>query len=207
MVKLNLIGFKQFQQVMNKLPEQIKKEVGVQVRLGAEQFRGLAIKDAPADTSFLKGKIVVEPQTAGELRYEVISGSKYSAPMEFGTKTKFQPIPGIDASEFKGQPTGGNFRQLVNRIAIWVGRKGIAGTFSTGIKRKKGGGFEQGKTSRRRLGSKLDQIAENYQVAYLIARSIVKNGVTPHPFFFKQFPIVRRDLFRNIRRTLKDLTG
>lgn len=187
MIKVNVIGKKQFEKALNDLPIRIKKEVSTNVRDAADQFRDLAIKDAPADVGFLRSKIVVEPQTAGQLKYEVISGSKYSAPMEFGTKSKFQPIPGIDASEFKGQPTGGTFKDLVNNIAKWVRRKGLSRTYSTKTKR--------------RTGNKFDQLA------YVIARSIVKNGVSPHPYFYKQFPIVRKFLLFNIGNVIKALLG
>lgn len=203
MIKVSVIGYKQVQQAISKMPQTIKKEVSTKVRLGAEQFRDGAIKDAPSDVSFLRSKIVVEPNTAGELKYEVISGSKYSAPMEFGTKGKFTAIPGIDSSEFKGLPTGGTFKEMVENITKWVKRKGIAGTY-----RARTYNIATRKADRIvRTGGKKTQDKQDKQVAYVIARSIVNNGVTPHPFFFKQLPIVRRDLIRNLRRTFKDFKG
>jgi len=169
MVKVNLVGFKQFQDKFKKLPAELQKEIGVQVHFAAEDFRDRAIVDAPADTSFLRGKISVKK--TGELSAEVVSGSKYSAPMEFGTKSKFTPIPGIDSSQFRGQPTGGSWLQFISNIKNWVKRKGLPANS-----------------------------------AYLIARSIFKFGVKPHPFFFKQIAPVRRDLFRNVRNVLKTVT-
>ncbi len=168
MVKVNLVGFKEFQEKFKKLPLEIKKEIGAEIQLAAEDFRDKAIRDAPADVGFLRSQITV--LKTSELSADVVSGSKYSAPMEFGTKTKFVPIPGIDSSEFKGQPSGGTWLQFIQNIKNWTKRKGIP-------------------TS----------------AAYLIARSIFKHGVKPHPFFFKQIAPVRRDLFRNIRNVIKDL--
>jgi hypothetical protein len=169
MIKVNLVGFKEFQTTMKKLPTELKKEVGTRVRSSAEQFRDLAIKDAPADVGILRALITVKP--IDELTYEVVSGSEYSAPMEFGTKTKFIPIPGIDSSEFKGKPTGGTWLKFIQNINNWTKRKGITGK----------------------------------SAPFLIARSIVKFGVRPHPFFFRQIPIVRRDFFRKFRNILKDV--
>jgi len=186
MINVNIVGYKQFQDSLKKMPSTLRKEVGARVKASADQFRDLAIKDAPADVGFLRSQITVKP--IDELKYEVVSGSEYSAPMEFGTKGKFQPIPGIDASEFKGKPTGGTFQEMLKNIEAWVKRKGIAGTYSVKTKR--------------RTGNKATQQSQNKQLAYLIARSILNNGVTPHPFFFKQIPIVRRDLFRKIRNIL-----
>ena len=168
MVKINVIGFKQLQNTINKMPARLQKEVGAEIQFGAEDFRDRAINDAPADVGFLISQITKNELTP--LSAEVVSGSKYSAPMEFGTKSKFQPIPGIDASEFKGKPTGGTWLEFISNIKNWTKRKGIPTSAS-----------------------------------YVIARSILKHGVNPHPFFFKQIPIVRRDLFRNIRNVLKSI--
>jgi len=168
MVKVNLIGFKQLQEKLRKAPDNIKKEVGAEIQFAAEDFRQRAIRDAPADVGFLRGQITV--RKLGETSAEVVSGSQYSAPMEFGTKSKFTPIAGIDSSEFKGLPRGGSWLQFIENIKKWTRRKGIP-----------------------------------VSASYPIARSIFKFGVKPHPFFFKQIPIVRRDLFRKLRLTLKDI--
>src|SRR5687767_6620737 len=107
MININITGFKQFQDTVKKLPDDLKKQVKDQLQFAAEDFRDRAINDAPADVGFLRSQITVK---RGEgLSVEVVSGSKYSAPMEFGTKSKFVPIPGIDSSEFKGKPTGGDY--------------------------------------------------------------------------------------------------
>lgn len=188
MVKVNLVGFKQFQDLIKKAPEKLVREIGQEVQNAGEQWRGLAIKDAPADVGSLRRGISVKK--INNLSVEVVSASKYSAPMEFGTKGKFRPIPGVDSSEFKGLPQG-SWKDFVNSIAKWVRRKGISGTYSV--------------KTRRRTGNKLNQVAEDYQLAYVIARSIYKKGVSPHPFFFKQMPIVRRDFFRNVRNILRQL--
>jgi hypothetical protein len=157
MINVNIIGYKQFQDSLKKMPSTLRKEVGTRVRAASEQFRDLAIKDAPADVGFLRSQITVKP--IDELKYEVVSGSKYSAPMEFGT------------------------------ILDWVKRKGIGGKYR--------GSIAAGKVTLSK--KKQDTLVKT---AEAIAWSILKNGVKPHPFFFKQIPIVRRDLFRKIRNIL-----
>jgi hypothetical protein len=123
MVKVNLIGFKELASKMAKLPVTIQKEIGAEIQFAAEDFRARAIKDAPADVGFLRGQITVKRNS--EMSAEVISGSQYSAPMEFGTKSKFQAIPGINSSEFKGLPRGGTWLQFIENIKKWTKRKGI----------------------------------------------------------------------------------
>ena len=188
MVKVSLVGFKQFEKILQEAPKKLVKEIGATIQFGGEKFRELAIKDAPADVGSLRRGISVKKLS--ETSFEVVSASKYSAPMEFGTKTKFTPIPGIDAGEFKGRPVG-SWKDFINNIAKWVRRKGISGTYSV--------------KTRKRTGNKLNQVAEDYQLAYMIARKIYRTGVRPHPFFFKQIPLVRRDIFRGIRQILNDL--
>ena len=168
MVKVNLIGFKELQAKIAKAPAELKKEVGAEIQFAAEEFRELAIKDAPADVGFLRGQITVKK--ISEMTAEVVSGSKYSAPMEFGTKSKFRPVIGVDASQFKGQPSGGSWLEFISNIKNWVKRKGLPSNS-----------------------------------AYLIARSIFKHGVRPHPFFFKQILPVRRDLVKRLINVLKGI--
>jgi len=190
MVKVNLIGFKQFQDTFNKLPEKLRKETETGIREAADQFRDLAINDAPADVGFLRSQITVKK---GEgLTYEVISGSKYSAPMEFGTKRNFKSIPGIDSSQFKGGPSGGNYYDFLNNILDWVKRKGIGGKYR--------GSITAGRVTLSK--KKQDTLV---QAAEAIAWHIIRFGVKPHPFFFKQIAPVRRDLFRRFRETLKTI--
>ena len=74
--------------------------------------------------------------------------------------------------------------QLLRAIVNWVKRKGITGTYSV--------------NTRRRTGSKINQIAEDYSSAWPIAMSILKHGVRPHPFFFKQMAIVWPQFVRNV---------
>jgi len=52
--------------------------------------------------------------------------------------------------------------------------------------------------TRRRTGNKLNQFAEDYSAAWPIAMSILKNGVSPHPFFFKQMAILWPQFIRNV---------
>jgi hypothetical protein len=123
MARVNIIGLKELQQKIAKAPAALKQDVDAELDFAAEDFRTRAIKDAPRDTSFLAGEITAD--TSKPLNKEVISGSEYSAPMEFGTKGNFRPIEGIDASPYKGLPSGGDWKQFVENIKKWVKRKGI----------------------------------------------------------------------------------
>lgn len=206
MINVNLVGFKQFTDTVNKLPITLRKEVSTSVRAAADRFRGEAIKAAPADVGFLRSQITVKP--IDELKYEVVSGSSYSAYMEFGTKSKFKAIPGIDASEFKGKGTG-DYYDFLNNILNWVKRKGL---HTEGLQQSFGSDqerflslTERNKARKKRGLKRITKDKSLERTAAAIAYFIMKHGVKPHPFFFKQIPIVRRDAFRNIRNILNQL--
>lgn len=186
MVKVNVIGLKEFENKIKKAPQQLRKEVGAEVRAAAMEWRELAVKDAPKDVSTLSKGIKEKEIT--DLQWTVTSNSEYSAPMEFGTKGKFTPIPGVDMSDIKW-PKGGDYYDFLNNILNWVKRKGIGGKYR--------GSIAPGSVTLSR--KKQDQLVKT---AEAIAWSILKKGVTPHPFFFHQFPIVQKNLIDRIKAKL-----
>ena len=189
MVKVKLVGFKQFENLLKQAPERLKTELEGEVKLAAENYRDLAVKDAPKNTGTagLSGSITVK--NTNQLTWEVVVGAKYAPYMEFGTKGKFTPIPGVNSSPYMGK-TGGTAEQALESIKKWVKAKAIrfqsAGTYKTGKKK----------------GQNKNLTLE--QTAHLIFHFIMLNGVKAQPFFFKQIPIVRRDFFRGVRNVLKN---
>jgi len=189
MVKVKLIGFKQFENILKQAPEKLKTELEGEVKLAAENFRDLAVKDAPKNTGSagLSGSITVK--NVNTLQWEVVVGAKYAPYMEFGTKRKFTPIAGINSAPYKGKGTG-TAEQALESITKWVKAKGIKfGSAAT---------FKSGKKKGQNKNLTLEQ------TAYIIFHFIMLNGVKAQPFFFKQIPIVRRDFFRRVRERLKD---
>jgi hypothetical protein len=149
-----------------------------------------AKRDAPVDQGRLKNAI--SKYRAGELKYEIVAQVFYAPFMEFGTKGKYKPIPGTEqiAAQFKGYK-GGDFMELLRMIVRWVKRKGITGRYSV--------------KTRKRVGSKIDQLAEDYAAAWPIAVSILKKGISPHPFFFKQQHDVWPRMIQRITRRMANI--
>lgn len=170
--------------------EDIKAIVSEEVEEMAREFVAGAKRDAPADQSTLRSGI---SYLINGNRAEIFSNVFYSPFMEFGTKGKYRPIPGTEtiAEQFKGYK-GGDFMELLRMITKWVARKGITGVYSV--------------KSRKRTGSKIDQLAENYSAAWPIAMSILKYGVNPHPYFFKQQDTVWPAMIRRIESRLRQKT-
>ena len=183
-----LAGLKaEFASMSKELPDIVSGELETM----SQEWVKLAKTDAPADQGALRGSITYYP--AGPMKYEIVAQKFYAPFMEFGTKGKYQPIPGTEAiaAEFKGYK-GGDFMELLRMIVRWVKRKGITGTYSV--------------KTRKRSGNKINQFAEDYSAAWPIAMSILKNGVNPHPFFFKQMHIVWPKMVRNVESRIAQVS-
>jgi hypothetical protein len=200
-INVKLSGFEQLKKRLNEGIIKMPKAIDAELRASAMKMREGALKDAPGDTGRLRGTIQVAKQS--ELNHGVFAQSAYAAFIEFGTKGRYKPIPGYEdvAAEAKGIK-GGTWQEFLRNITAWVKRKGLAGTYSTGIRKKKGGGFEQGGSKGKRRKNSMNAL-EDIEVAYVIARSIWRKGIKPHPFFFKQLEAERPNLLRNIENVLK----
>ncbi len=110
MVKVNLIGFKEFEKKIAKAPEEIQRKGDRIIKFAGERFRELAIKSLASGIltktvggAGLSGSIhLVNP---GMLKIEVVVGKKYGPFVEWGTITKVR-VPSELASyaiQFKGK--------------------------------------------------------------------------------------------------------
>jgi hypothetical protein len=190
-VKVEIEGFGALKTLFKELPSHVKDIADGEMREGAAEFVTLAKRDAPVGIDArLKGSI--DFRKLGEAEYEIFAQTAYAAYMEFGTKGNYRPIPGAEAVAAKFHGKGeGTFKDMVRAIVNWVKRKGIAGRYSV--------------KSRRRQGSKIDQLAEDYAAAWPIIMSILKNGVKAHPYFFKQQGIVIPKMMARINEKIDQL--
>lgn len=137
---------------------------GIRVELTAKSL-------VPVDEGRLKNSIFQDPS---RLAVTVGASADYAAYLEFGTR-KFAaayvnslPAQWKElAARSKGK-AGGSFDEMVKRITGWVIRKGIAATPT------KSGNASKSKSS----------VAAQHQAAYLIARSILINGIKAQPYLY-----------------------
>jgi HK97 gp10 family phage protein len=159
--------------------------VDARLKAGAQQIATEAKDNSPINVNSLRRMISV--QDIARLEYAVVSQSKYSAYMEFGTKSKAVIPAGLEsvAQQYQGKK-GGTFKELLENILVWVRQKNIAGTYSV--------------KTRKRTGRRKDFDKQDLDVAYPIARSIAKYGVKPHPYFFPAFNKIKPDIIKDIRQ-------
>lgn len=174
MIKVNLIGFDNLQKRLTKASTEVKLLVDGELQASAMEYVGLAKRDL-ASQGGDRGTLLrsIAYSKEGDMSYTVSANTFYAPFIEFGTKSKFNPYPGTE--QFAAQFRGtkqGGAIKLIDAIKGWVKRKGIA------------------------KGKEADR------AAFLIARSIFKNGISPKPFFYKQIIPVRTKLLQNLNRVL-----
>ena len=174
LIKANVIGLDQLKTRIQNATKETQTLVDAELEAAAMNFVGLAKKDL-ASQGGDRGTLLrsITYKKQTDLQYTVSANVFYAPFIEFGTKSKFNPYPGTE--EFASQykgVKGSGTLKLIDAIRGWVKRKRIA------------------------TGKEVDR------VAFLIARSIYKNGISPKPFFFKQITPVRNNLVQNVTRVL-----
>jgi hypothetical protein len=182
---VKLQGLAELKAKLGKIPGYVKQEADGMMAIVANDFVNRASADAPQDERMLANQITAKKNS--EMNHEVVSPAPYSAYMEFGTKSRFKAIPGIDSSKFIGKGRG-DYYDFLNNILNWVKRKGIASRYS--VKTRKA--LKHTKSDDERL----------VQMAEAIALSIIRHGVHPHPFFFKQLPLAQEQLNRLMKEVI-----
>lgn len=169
-------------------PARISDEIKRELKAASDDVATKAKRDAPKNIGRLVQSIVVVE--SGSLSNSVEINADYAASMEWGTKKKVRVPSQLQAyaAQFKGMNIGAGQLTLDAAILAWVKRKGIGG------KTTKSGKVSRSKSS----------ISAMESAAFLIARSIRKNGVTPHPFFFKHVFAIRKRLELKILKIAQD---
>jgi len=165
-------------------PQKYKAEIQQSFDRFGNNVETFAKLNAPVDEGHLRSAIYHKSTT--ELGVEVGCAVDYAAYLEFGTR-KFAAewVAGLPAewqelaAKFRGGG-GGSFEQLVLRITEWVHRKGLGTGFMGDI----GVAGTYSVKSRQRTGNKTVQQNQDRQVAYLIARKIIREGIPAQPFLY-----------------------
>jgi HK97 gp10 family phage protein len=183
---VTLKGFRELQNKLKHLPKEVMGEANDAVQDAGEYWAERAKQDAPTDQGLLKGSIT--SKETGLMKSEVVSPVSYSAYIEWGTKTKVKVPAEMQtyAMQFKGKGTG-DYYDFLNSILDWVKRKGLSDVTNSYTGKKVGG----------------EAAKENLLVlAEAIAWSIIKKGISPHPYFFIQSPFVEKQLRADIKKII-----
>src|SRR5690349_3505940 len=119
---ISIKGFKEFADKCNELPAELLQDFDEAAEIAAAEWELLAKQAAPVDIGFLKGGISHKKDKPGD--WEVVSNAEYSAIMEWGSRLKVRVPADLQAyaSQFKGQPKGGDAKKF---IFAWAKRVGL----------------------------------------------------------------------------------
>lgn len=192
-------GAKAFDAAIAKFPRQI----GAVLTANALDIERKAKKAAPADRGQIRQGISAD--NSQTLRKVITSQAPYSAYMEFGTGkyaakyvATLPPTYQAFAARFRGK-TGGGFHEFVNAIVDWVIRKGLAATYNVKTRKRQGGLSASSTYNTGKKGYKIkDETQRAFDLAYVIATNILRNGVHPHPFLIPAFISQQKQLKRDV---------
>jgi hypothetical protein len=173
MLQVSLQGWEEYMAKLKAAPDQLKQDIDAEVEAAAKMFEAGAKRDLnTGDRGTLRRSI--NHKRLAIMNYSIGTPLFYAPYIEFGTKKKVKIEPGFEAeaAAAKGLPQRGGQLKFFDTIREWVRRKQIA------------------------KGKELDS------VAFLIARSILRNGISPKPFFFKQYSPVKKLLIERVKRKL-----
>lgn len=187
MIKLSVLGDKAVRAAIARAESKVQKEVIAEIGASAQNIVRDAQNRAPVDQGQLKRSIGYERTKDGAMAQVK---STYGAYIEFGTGGKVNIPKGFNdfAAQFRGKGGGGNLGDMLNDLAEWVRRKGLAGTYSV--------------RTQRRTGKRAARSNEDLEVAYRIMYSILKKGINPQPFFIPAFLKEKPELFKRLKKLL-----
>lgn len=177
---------------LHRYSDYVQTVVDDELNAGAIEIANKARQRAPADEGLLRNSIHTDLSTF--LRKVVMVSVFYAPYQEFGTKSKTRVPSGFEefAMQFKGRrPGSGDWKALVASIKAWILRKGIVGRFNVRTRR------------RARINAAERQSADS--LAYVIANSILKKGIEPHPFLIPSYLEMRPIIFQRIVAAIKAL--
>lgn len=190
-ITFRVVGLDQLLARLKGAPKKLVEEVSGELEAGADDIAAGAIKDAPVDEGGIRRGISVARKNRTE--FIVTSSARYSPFMEWGTKKRVSIPSSLTsyAAQFKGIK-GGTKEQFLKAITSWVRRKGIR--FDSTVSFKSG----KRKGQRKKMTIK--------DTAYIIYLSILRNGVKPQPFFFKnldkQAPMILKRVETVLNQTI-----
>lgn len=204
-------GMEAVQRAIKQTPTEAKKAIRGVLSHYVTMINGEQVRNAQRFTDrgqLIKGIGWDEVSNLDELNFTLFSQAPHSAYLEFGTGKKFQAIAEVNASAYQG--AGGSTGKMFDKILAWVKRKGIAGSYATGIVKrgKKSGGFysiDPTKKKGRRVGGKATRDKEDRRAAWAIMRSLLVNGIKPQPFFFTPFLSKREQIKSAVEQALNNL--
>lgn len=182
-------------------PQDVDRIINNEFKAFGELTVNEAQRLAPVNEGTLRESISA---VVGQKTVSIAVNVDYAAYLEFGTKSFAQAYVSTlpedwqeFAAQYRGQG-GGSFQEMVMRITMWVHSKGLGSGYQAPI----GITGTYSLKARKRLGSGAKQQMQDKQVAYLIARSILRKGIPAQPYLYPAFEHQKIALIDNLKAQL-----
>ena len=200
-MSVKVIGLDRITKRLQGLPKGATQAVNASLLASATQIRNEAVSRVPIDEGLLKNSIKAQAAQDGN-GATVSVNVNYGAYVEFGTGKKVNKAlvnryPDA-AARAQNLPKSGNYKDFLESIAEWVRRKGIVDTYDI---RSRGVKTRAGKRNARR-GKAYNERLEG--AVYLIAKSIMKNGIKSQPYFFPAYEREQKNIAKDAGRALSN---
>lgn len=152
-----------------------------------------AKQSAPADLGTIRQNLGKDKiSDTNIVGYNFFCNALEAGFQEFGTGGKVDvPNEMSDiASSFQGYK-GGNMAEFILALTDWVRRHGLTGTYSI--------------VTHKRTGTKASNSDADTQAAWAIAKTILRDGLTPRPFFYPAFVNGRAKLVPSLEQAYNEL--
>lgn len=159
-ITLDIKGMDKALGKLDKFKKTVQTEIKDEVAVSVLKIQSDAKKYAPVNLGMLRQSIYLLEKSngPGKFLFSVGTNVKYAPYIEFGTGGKVSIPSGYESyASHFKTKTGGTFKEMLKALMMWVEKKGIA----------------NGKQSK--------------SVAYMIAVSILRKGLRPHPFLIPAF--------------------
>jgi HK97 gp10 family phage protein len=201
---IQIKGLDQLQAQLRAFGAELEKDLQKILDKHSQAIVTKAKTNAPTDEGILKNSISISQGVQNRLSRHIVVNSPYGGFMEFGTGryaaeyvAKLPQSWQEYAATFKGQKGSGTFDDLVIIIKQWLIRKKID-VFNHEQQYDHESGFAILRKQRHSQAEKERQLDE---VAYLIARKIVRVGVHEQPYLYPAY----KDEVQKIKDDVKNL--
>ena len=177
-ITLDIKGLNETISKFDKFNKTVQTDIKDEVNASALAIQSNAKKLAPVNLGTLRNGIYLVEQSVSKdkFMFSVGADASYAPYIEFGTGGKVSIPNGYESYASQFKTkTGGTFKDMIKALTMWVERKGIA----SGKKPK--------------------------SVAYMIALSILRKGLRPHPFLIPAFEQEKPKLKLRIEKILKNV--
>lgn len=189
-----------FKEQTRKIKDQVQNELN---KFGLSTVND-AKRLAPVYESQLRQHITFVPRVKDSLiEVDIIAATNYAAYVEYGTgpmAAKYVATLPKDwqafAKRYKGKG-GGSYDEFLMRIFNWVKKKKL--TLNPKQYEQGDSYTKTGKLRKPRKRKKVDKEKGQQQLAYLIAKKIMREGIKPQPFLFPAISTNRIKLIKNLK--------